>query len=147
MALHVNVHIPISLYFYFLCRMVVGSIEDLPGWACLAALPDMSGRLEIDSTTKIYNFRRAPMVGVPIAEVTSTLVSWLCWMVSSYVGHLDTKTISLRLRALIPRSCNILVLLRPCQPSWAPWMRDLPRSVCSCSPGSLFWAPWILRRE
>jgi hypothetical protein len=31
MALHVNGTIPISLYFCFLSRMVVGSIEDLPG--------------------------------------------------------------------------------------------------------------------
>jgi hypothetical protein len=30
MALHVNRPIPISLYFCFLYRMVVGSIEDLP---------------------------------------------------------------------------------------------------------------------
>jgi hypothetical protein len=45
---------------------------------------------------EIYNFRRAPMVGVPIAEVVNTSVSWLRWMASSYVGHLDTKTTSLR---------------------------------------------------
>jgi hypothetical protein len=31
MALHVNGPIPISLYFFFLSRMAVGSIEDLPG--------------------------------------------------------------------------------------------------------------------
>jgi hypothetical protein len=31
MALHVNGPIPISLYFCFLSRMVVGSIEDLLG--------------------------------------------------------------------------------------------------------------------
>jgi hypothetical protein len=30
MALHVNGPIPISLYFGFLSRMVIGSIEDLP---------------------------------------------------------------------------------------------------------------------
>jgi hypothetical protein len=41
-------------------------------------------------------FRRAPVVSVPIAEVANTLVSWLCWTVSSYVGHLDTKTTTLR---------------------------------------------------
>jgi hypothetical protein len=35
------------------------------------------------------------MVGVSIAEVATTLVQWLCWMVSSYVGRLDTKTTSL----------------------------------------------------
>jgi hypothetical protein len=52
--------------------------------------------LEIRSITEIYNFRRAPVVGVPIAEVTNTLVSWLRWMVGSYVGHIDTKTTSLR---------------------------------------------------
>jgi hypothetical protein len=50
-------------------------------------------------------------------------------------------------RALVPRSCNILVLLRLCQPSWAPRMRDLPRSVCSCSPASLLWTPRILCRN
>jgi hypothetical protein len=60
--------------------MVVGSIEDLPGYVCLAALPDPSRRLEIQNTieirsiTEIYNFRRAPVVGVPIAEVANTLV-------------------------------------------------------------------------
>jgi hypothetical protein len=52
--------------------------------------------MEIRSITEIYNFRRAPVVGVPITEVTNTLVSWLRLMVSSYVGHLDTKTTSLR---------------------------------------------------
>jgi hypothetical protein len=30
MVLHVNGPVPISLYFCFLSRMVVGSIEDLP---------------------------------------------------------------------------------------------------------------------
>jgi hypothetical protein len=44
----------------------------------------------------------------------------------------------------IPRSCNTLVCLRLCQPSWAPRMRDLLRSVCSCSPVSLLWTPRIL---
>jgi hypothetical protein len=37
------------------------------------------------------NFRRAPVVGVPIAKVTNTLVPWLCWMAGSYVNRLDTK--------------------------------------------------------
>jgi hypothetical protein len=37
-------------------------------------------------------------------------------------------------RALVPRSCNTSVYLRPYQPSWAPRMHDLPRSVCSCKP-------------
>jgi hypothetical protein len=45
---------------------------------------------------KIYNFRRASVVDVPIAKVDHTLVSWLRWMASSYVGQLDTKTTSLR---------------------------------------------------
>jgi hypothetical protein len=36
------------------------------------------------------------VVGVPIAKVINTLVSWLCWMASSYVGHMDTKTTSWR---------------------------------------------------
>jgi hypothetical protein len=31
------------------------------------------------------------MVGVSIAEVANTLVQWLHWMASSYVGPLDTK--------------------------------------------------------
>jgi hypothetical protein len=55
MALHVNGPIPINLYFCFLSRMVVGSIEDLSGQACLAALPNPSGRLEISSTIEIRN--------------------------------------------------------------------------------------------
>jgi hypothetical protein len=106
MALHVNIPIPISLYFCFLSRMVVGSIEDLPRWACLAALPDPSRCLEIKNTMEIrsikeiYNFRRAPMVGVPKTEVANTLVQWPCWMAGSYVGCLDTKTTSLRLACL-----------------------------------------------
>jgi hypothetical protein len=29
--------------------------------------------MEIRSITEIYNFRRAPVVGVPIAEVANTL--------------------------------------------------------------------------
>jgi hypothetical protein len=46
---------------------------------------------------EIYNFRRASVVGVPIAaKVAKTLVSWLCWMAGSYVGRLDTKTTSSR---------------------------------------------------
>jgi hypothetical protein len=52
--------------------------------------------MKIRSITGIYNFRQAPVVGVPVAEVANTLVSWLRWMVSSYVGHLDTKTTPLR---------------------------------------------------
>jgi hypothetical protein len=49
--------------------------------------------------------------------------------------------------SLIPRSCNTSVCLWLCQPSWAPRMRDLPRSVCSCSPTSLFWTPRIFCRN
>jgi hypothetical protein len=45
---------------------------------------------------EIYNFCRASVVGVPIVEVVNTLAQWLCWIVSSYAGHLDTKTTSLR---------------------------------------------------
>jgi hypothetical protein len=52
--------------------------------------------MEIRSIMKIYNFRWAPVVGVPIAKVDNTLVSWLRWMAGSYAGHLDTKTISSR---------------------------------------------------
>jgi hypothetical protein len=47
----------------------------------------------------------------------------------------------------IPRSCNTAVCLRLYQPSWAPRMRDPLRSVCSCSPASLFWTPRILCRN
>jgi hypothetical protein len=36
------------------------------------------------------------VVGVLIAEVANTLASWLCWMVSSYAGRLDTKATSSR---------------------------------------------------
>jgi hypothetical protein len=102
MALYVNGPIPISLYFCFLSRMVVGSIEDLPRYVCLAALPDLSVRLEIKNTMEIrsikeiYNFRRAPVVGVPKTEVANTSVQWLCWTAGSHVGRLDTKTTSLR---------------------------------------------------
>jgi hypothetical protein len=80
--------------------MVVGSIEDLPGLACLAALPDPSGLLEIRSIIKIYDFCQAPMVGVSIAEVINTSVPWLCWMAGSYAGRLGTKMTFLRLACL-----------------------------------------------
>jgi hypothetical protein len=41
------------------------------------------------------------MVGVPIvAKVDSTLFAWLRWVTSSYVGRLDTKTMSSRLACL-----------------------------------------------
>jgi hypothetical protein len=59
--------------------------------------------MEIRSITEICNFRRAPVVGVPIAEVINTLVSWLRWMASSYVGRLDTKTCHKYLGLAIPR--------------------------------------------
>jgi hypothetical protein len=46
---------------------------------------------------EIYNFRRASVVSVPIvAKVDCTLLSWLRWVTSRYVGHLDTKTTSSR---------------------------------------------------
>jgi hypothetical protein len=62
--------------------------------------------MEIRSIKEIYNFRRASTVGVPIvAKVANTLVSWLRWMDSSYVGRLDTKTTSSRSACL-----NTLVL-------------------------------------
>jgi hypothetical protein len=92
---------------------------------------------------EIYDFRRAPVVGVPISRVANTLVPWLRWMAGSYVGHLDTKMIFRGRRALIPRSCNTSVCLRLCQPSWEPWLRDLPRSVCSCSLASPLWTTKI----
>jgi hypothetical protein len=50
----------------------------------------------IRSITEIFNFRQAPVVRVPIAEVANTLVSWLRRMVNNYVGRLDTKTTSPR---------------------------------------------------
>jgi hypothetical protein len=104
--------------------------------------------MEIRSITEIYNFRRAPVVSVPTTKVANTLVSWLRWTAGSYVGRLDTKMTSLRsvcckyLGLTIPRVC-----LWPCQPSWAPRMRDLLRSVCFRSPVSLLWAPGVLRRN
>jgi hypothetical protein len=52
--------------------------------------------MEIRSITEIYSFRWAPVVSVPIAEVTNTLASWLHWIAGSYVSHLDTKMTSLR---------------------------------------------------
>jgi hypothetical protein len=52
----------------------------------------LKSTMEIRSITEIYNFRRASMVGVPIAKVANTLVSRLRWVASSYVGHLYTKT-------------------------------------------------------
>jgi hypothetical protein len=52
--------------------------------------------MEIRSITEIYNFRQAPVVGVPTAKVANTLVSWLRWMDGTYVGRLDTKMTSLR---------------------------------------------------
>jgi hypothetical protein len=52
--------------------------------------------MEIRSITEIYNFRQAPVVGVPITKVANTLVQWLRWMASSHAGRVDTKTTSLR---------------------------------------------------
>jgi hypothetical protein len=48
------------------------------------------------SKASLLRFRWAPVVGVPITEVADTLVQWLRWMTSSYVGHPDTKSTSLR---------------------------------------------------
>jgi hypothetical protein len=45
---------------------------------------------------EVYNLHRASVVGVPIVEVANTLAQRPRWMASSYVGHLDTKTTSLR---------------------------------------------------
>jgi hypothetical protein len=57
--------------------------------------------MEIRSIKEIYNFRRASMVGVPVvAKVANNVVSRLRWVISRYVGHLDTKTTSLRLACL-----------------------------------------------
>jgi hypothetical protein len=66
--------------------------------------------MEIRSITEIYNFRRASVVCVLIAEVANTLASSLYWMASSYAGRLDTKATSSRSACLnylglaIPRS-------------------------------------------
>jgi hypothetical protein len=57
---------------------------------------------------EIYNFRRAPVVSVPIAEVANTIASWLCWMAGSYAGPLGTWP-PRGWRALILRSCNTWV--------------------------------------
>jgi hypothetical protein len=104
--------------------------------------------METRSITEICNFRRAPVVGVPIAKVANTLVSWLCWMAGSYVGHLDTKTISLRSLCLkypgltIPRyiygPANLVGRLK-----WVTF-----RGRCALvSPTSLLWTPKISRRN
>jgi hypothetical protein len=104
--------------------------------------------MEIRSTTEIHNFRRAPVVGVPTAKVANTLVSWLHWMASGYVGRLDTKTTSLRSACLkylglaipwyIYGSANLVGCL------------GCVTFRCRCalvSPASLLWTPRILRRE
>jgi hypothetical protein len=57
---------------------------------------DLKVPWRLEEFKEIYNFRRASVVGVPIAKVANTLASWLCWMAGSYVGRLDTKTTSLR---------------------------------------------------
>jgi hypothetical protein len=64
--------------------------------------------MKIRSVTEVYNFRRAPVVGVPIVEVANTLVSWLCWMADSYVGHPDTKTTSLSSACLNTKALQYL---------------------------------------
>jgi hypothetical protein len=48
-----------------------------------------------DQKLHVYD-RRAPVVGVSIAEVVNTLVPWLCWMASSYAGRLGTKMTFMR---------------------------------------------------
>jgi hypothetical protein len=67
----------------------------LGAWRSKSTL-EIDSTIEIRSITKIYNFRRAPVVGVPIAEVANTLASGLRWMVSSSADRLDTKTTFLR---------------------------------------------------
>jgi hypothetical protein len=52
--------------------------------------------MQIRCITEIYNFRQAPVVGVPITEVVNTLVPWLYWLAGCYAGRLDTKTTSFR---------------------------------------------------
>jgi hypothetical protein len=57
------------------------------------------------------------MVGVPMAKVANTLVSWLSWMADIYVGRLGTKNDFLEAGApCVPRSCNTLVCLRLYRP-------------------------------
>jgi hypothetical protein len=102
MALHVNEPIPINIYFCFLSKMVVGSIEDLQGrrasllYQILLGTWRSKSTMKIRSITEIHNFRWAPVVGVRTAKVAKTLVPWLRRMAGSYVGRLDTKTTSLR---------------------------------------------------
>jgi hypothetical protein len=104
--------------------------------------------MEIRSITEIHNFRRAPVVSVPIAEVANTLVQWFRWMAGSYVGHLDTKTASSRSACLkylglatlryIYGSAN-LVGRSGCMTF---------RGRCALvSPASLFWTPRSLTLE
>jgi hypothetical protein len=81
------------------------------------------------------------MVGVPIvAKVDNTLVSWLCWVASSYVGRLDTKTTSSRSACL-----KYLGLAIPRYVHGSTNLVGHPECVISrgrcafVSPASLFW--------
>jgi hypothetical protein len=105
--------------------------------------------MKIRSINELYNFRRASVVGVPIvAKVDNTLVSRLCWVASSYVGCLDTKTTSsssvclkylgLAILRYVYGSTNLVG--RPgCGTS---------RGRCAfVSPASLPWTPKVSRQE
>jgi hypothetical protein len=70
-----------------LCQIHLGTWRLVPRWRSEA---------QWRSEASLLRFRRAPVVGVHIAEVTNTLVQWLRWMASSYVGHVDNKTTSSR---------------------------------------------------
>jgi hypothetical protein len=58
---------------------------------------EINNTMEMRSITKIYNFCRTSVVGVPVVvKIANTLVSRLRRVANSYVGRLDTKTTSLR---------------------------------------------------
>jgi hypothetical protein len=67
----------------------------------------------LEAFKEIYNFHRASVVGVPIAKVHNTLLSWLRWMASRYVGHLDTKTTSSRSARLNTKILQYLGITMP----------------------------------
>jgi hypothetical protein len=93
MALHVNRPIPISLYFCLLSKIVVGLIEDLPGWraSLLCQIRLSAWKPEAPRRSSISSGPR-----VPIAKDANTLVPRLGWMAGSYVGRLGTKMAFLR---------------------------------------------------
>jgi hypothetical protein len=105
--------------------------------------------MEIRSINELYNFHQASVVGVlVVAKVVNTLVQWLCWMVNSYAGRLDTKMTSLRSACLTYQGLAI--------PQYVYGSTNLvgrpgcvtSRGRCAfASPASLLWTPRILRQE